>query len=1287
MTFSFSHPLIHFRFLFITDDLYHVGRWLGWLVGPMIHDILGQQKLSATYARHADGRENDLSHKQQETASSQVVSSAPPSSSAGDATNDGKQMKQQNSVSLASSGSTVVRRSSNESSASSSGKSGYEDSGVFLDISRSPPNQLLLNHHHHHDVSSSSSSSSSTTGINFSLDSPSPEFNHNNSNHQQIHHDNNQGSILQNSKSIKNHQVGRQAHPSASNNQSSSSSCSQIGTNVTTQDAKIVNSPSDTSFMQINQMKEIMMSHNNQTSTPHSGFRTKRSSKSRERENERDLLINYHKKSWSSSSDTDPGVTSSMSSDSMDELDVCLSSSSILSNMSNLIEMTGGGNHLNLGHKSRKALYLNSDSSNNSSCSSSEINQNLSSPDSCTSREIVSHIHKTTNMKSGPGTDSNYSVNHDVKSGMQQLFAGPDSRKSDLLEQDAEESSNNVSTHDSSDDGNDEQEELIVMTQAPSVRERIAFFQQKSQESGGLIDSTSSSGSLLHLNHPLSYYQPLRGAVSCRHIPLEVKKQSSEFRKTTHSTSFGPVFLNSPSSSTTSSSRDSTISSSHSKSMLDIYSSLHRENNNHNCNEAAIGTSGGGVNHSSLFASSAAVSATTGLKVDCGILSQVELFESIKTESSTSSTPVRQRNSSSDRPSLITGNRLSTTINHLRSSSLSASSPSVHADSLLQMAPILSSQAIGGSNASVSNGYSGHLQPSYKRFTSYDPLVSGSTGGGVGIGPLKSSAKNTTASSSLAISSLLETRKQTASKLKGLIIPDVASPSSTGGFMSYSSAITASSFQSSSSSLSSSQSLLNKSLPTIVSSTSSGLQQMQTGKRPVEANQETSSSPSSGVGLIRRDSTSSNSSAGSIKTFSQQHHHHQSSKLTPITYASVSSSLLEPPFATLKNTIPKYSPAFKRRELELSRTSSSSVTSKTTSTTTTSSPFLLTHSKPVVAPKPETSSSASSFTPTTGSTPSKEANNGTIPSSSYGNNENAIMLSSSAVVGSGNQVNSTSPIKSASALSSCSPSGSSTPPVPYRRGQQQNPVNNDNVNSSASSGGSQSTIIRQSSSESNNKINFGLTKSSSSSYQPRSCNIKDDPNDSDDEASIKTSSSDASSATTISSSSANSSANNFPVNPVTSSVSNLTSGESTSPLAPSLKEKDPLPTPSSTLAKSSSYGNNFHVRFPSTSSDDASPRSTYTRSRLSPSVSSSSLLSAAAQELLGQSLSSSSSALNSSYNDNKKYKTIKAVLNKEGAGLGFILEGGKDSPLGDRPLAIKKIFKGESTFALMIIII
>lgn len=57
------------------------------------------------------------------------------------------------------------------------------------------------------------------------------------------------------------------------------------------------------------------------------------------------------------------------------------------------------------------------------------------------------------------------------------------------------------------------------------------------------------------------------------------------------------------------------------------------------------------------------------------------------------------------------------------------------------------------------------------------------------------------------------------------------------------------------------------------------------------------------------------------------------------------------------------------------------------------------------------------------------------------------------------------------------------------------------------------------------------------------------------------------------------------------------------------------------------------------------------------------------------SLSASSSTLNQVDN----FKIYKANLIKDGAALGFVLEGGKDSPLGDKPLTIKRIFKGKHT--------
>ena len=45
-------------------------------------------------------------------------------------------------------------------------------------------------------------------------------------------------------------------------------------------------------------------------------------------------------------------------------------------------------------------------------------------------------------------------------------------------------------------------------------------------------------------------------------------------------------------------------------------------------------------------------------------------------------------------------------------------------------------------------------------------------------------------------------------------------------------------------------------------------------------------------------------------------------------------------------------------------------------------------------------------------------------------------------------------------------------------------------------------------------------------------------------------------------------------------------------------------------------------------------------------------------------------------------QSITVTLKKEGTGLGFSLEGGKDSPYGDRPMTVKKIFTGASYFSI-----
>ncbi|XP_065207330.1 uncharacterized protein bbg isoform X2 [Planococcus citri] len=53
-----------------------------------------------------------------------------------------------------------------------------------------------------------------------------------------------------------------------------------------------------------------------------------------------------------------------------------------------------------------------------------------------------------------------------------------------------------------------------------------------------------------------------------------------------------------------------------------------------------------------------------------------------------------------------------------------------------------------------------------------------------------------------------------------------------------------------------------------------------------------------------------------------------------------------------------------------------------------------------------------------------------------------------------------------------------------------------------------------------------------------------------------------------------------------------------------------------------------------------------------------------------------SSTANNNYSKIVKGPVISVTLIKEGGGLGFSLEGGKDSPFGDLPLTIKKIFTG-----------
>lgn len=41
---------------------------------------------------------------------------------------------------------------------------------------------------------------------------------------------------------------------------------------------------------------------------------------------------------------------------------------------------------------------------------------------------------------------------------------------------------------------------------------------------------------------------------------------------------------------------------------------------------------------------------------------------------------------------------------------------------------------------------------------------------------------------------------------------------------------------------------------------------------------------------------------------------------------------------------------------------------------------------------------------------------------------------------------------------------------------------------------------------------------------------------------------------------------------------------------------------------------------------------------------------------------------------------VSVIIHKDGVGLGFSLEGGRDGPFGDFPLKIKKIFTGKHIY-------
>ncbi|XP_049269877.1 pro-interleukin-16 isoform X2 [Rhipicephalus sanguineus] len=80
--------------------------------------------------------------------------------------------------------------------------------------------------------------------------------------------------------------------------------------------------------------------------------------------------------------------------------------------------------------------------------------------------------------------------------------------------------------------------------------------------------------------------------------------------------------------------------------------------------------------------------------------------------------------------------------------------------------------------------------------------------------------------------------------------------------------------------------------------------------------------------------------------------------------------------------------------------------------------------------------------------------------------------------------------------------------------------------------------------------------------------------------------------------------------------------------------------------------------------------------RTTPNISRASSLSSVLDVVDEPDVSASASPVTEAQQSPTPAKHEKIVLVKDGLGLGFTLEGGKDSPLGDKPLVVKRIFRG-----------